>query len=144
MNFVLDHDIAYILLKDENPAYIDALCHPNAMTIPANILNGETIRPEQTGPVFSYTDDGRIHMRYSARLRNIIWREDETTQQAATFLRKVWESDSPYILSYKLNAGEGLISNNVLHARTTFNDYDDANKKRLLFRGRYFDAVNIA
>lgn len=144
MNYVLDQDIAYILLKDVNPAYIEALSHPNAMTIPANILNGEVIRPEQTGPVFSYTDDGRIHMRYSARLRNIIWREDQATQEAVTFLRKLWDSDSPYIVNYKLNAGEGLISNNVLHARTTFKDYDDVEKKRLLYRGRYFDAARTS
>ncbi|CAA6828103.1 MAG: Taurine catabolism dioxygenase [uncultured Thiotrichaceae bacterium] len=143
MNYVLDHDIAYILLKDENPAYIDALCHPNAMTIPANILNGEIIRPEQTGPVFSYTRDRRIHMRYSARLRNIIWRDDDATQEALAFLRTLWESDSPYILSYKLQAGEGFISNNVLHARTTFKDHNNKEMKRLLYRGRFFDAVNI-
>lgn len=141
MNYILDHDIAYILLRDENPAYIEALCHPNAMTIPANILNGETIRPEQSGPVFSYTTDGRIHMRYSARQRNIIWNNDEKTQEAVAFLRQLWESDSDYILNYTLHAGEGFVSNNVLHARTTFKDSDDADKKRLLFRGRYMDAV---
>lgn len=143
MNYILDHDIAYILLMDENPAYIDALCHPNAMTIPANILNEEIIRPEQTGPVFSYTPDGRIHMRYSARLRNIIWNDDETTQEAVAFLRTLWESDSPYILSYKLNAGEGFMSNNVLHARTSFKDHENPENKRLLYRGRYFDAARI-
>ena len=36
-NRLLDHEIAYIRLRDENPAYIAALMHPEAMAIPANV-----------------------------------------------------------------------------------------------------------
>jgi hypothetical protein len=36
----------------------------------------------------------------------------------------------------------GLISNNVLHTREKLVDSDDAAKKRLLFRGRFYDRVN--
>ena len=141
-NLLMDTDIAYILLRDENPDYIKALMQAEAMTIPANILKGETIRAEQTGPVFSIDNDGALHMRYSARTRNIIWSDDKDTLGAVEFLQNLWESDSPYILRYKLKAGEGLVCNNVLHSRTEFVDSDRQEDKRLLYRGRYYDRLN--
>jgi len=138
----MDHEIAYILLRDANPAFITALLHPEAFKIPANILNGVTIRPAQTGPVFSFKADGSLHMRYSARQKNVIWRDDANTQGAAQFLLNLWEQASPYQLSYTLQAGEGLLCNNVLHCRTAFVDADELESKRLLYRGRYLDRVN--
>ncbi|MFZ1387640.1 MAG: TauD/TfdA family dioxygenase [Thiolinea sp.] len=138
----MDHEIAYILLRDANPAFITALLHPEAFTIPANILNGETIRPAQTGPVFSFNPDGSLHMRYSARQKNVIWRDDANTQAAAQFLLNLWEHASPYQLSYTLQAGEGLLCNNVLHCRTGFVDANEPEKKRLLYRGRYLERVS--
>jgi hypothetical protein len=36
----------------------------------------------------------------------------------------------------------GLISNNVLHTRERLVDSDDAAKKRLLFRARFYDRVD--
>ncbi len=140
-NLLMDTDIAYILLRDENPNYIEALMQPDAMTIPANILNGEIIRPEQTGPVFSVRSNGEIHMRYSARKRNIIWKNDRNTLQAVEFLENLWESDSPYILKHTLEAGEGLVCNNILHCRTKFVDSERQKDKRLLYRGRYYDPI---
>ena len=138
----MDHEIAYILLRDANPAFITALLHPEAFTIPANILNGVIIRPAQTGSVFSFNVDGSLHMRYSARQKNVIWRDDANTQDAAQFLLSLWEQASPYQLSYTLQAGEGLLCNNVLHCRTGFVDADEPEKKRLLYRGRYLERVN--
>lgn len=140
-SWLMDHEIAYILLRDANPDYIHALMHPNAFTIPANILNGEIIRPEQSGPVFSITAAGHLHMRYSARQRNVIWRDDPMTREAADFLLNLWQQDSPYKIRYTLQAGEGLLCNNVLHNRTAFKDSDDPTQTRLLYRGRYFDRV---
>lgn len=140
-SWLMDHEIAYILLRDANPDYIHALMHPNAFTIPANVLNGEIIRPKQSGPVFSVTAAGHLHMRYSARQRNVIWREDPMTQQAADFLLNLWQQDSPYKIRYTLQAGEGLLCNNVLHCRTAFRDSEDPAQTRLLYRGRYFDRV---
>jgi len=140
-SLLLDHDLAYILLRDENPDYIKALMHPNAMTIPANILNGKEIRAEQTGPVFSIHSSGNLHMRYSARLRNIKWRNDTPTLEAVAFLQALWKNGSPYILRHTLQAHEGVLCNNVLHCRTAFTDSDDPQKKRLLYRGRYLDRV---
>lgn len=141
-SWLMDHDIAYILLRDNNPEWITALMHPQAFTIPANILNGKVIRPEQSGPVFSITPQGNLHMRYSARQRNVIWRDDPLTQEAASFLLNLWEQDSPYKIRYTLQAGEGLVCNNILHCRTAFTDSDIPDDKRLLYRGRYFDRVS--
>ena len=141
-SLLLDHEILYILLRDENPNWIKALMQPNAMTIPANILDDKEIRPARTGPVFSVTSEGKLHMRYSARLRNIEWASDADTQAAVAFIQKLWKDEiSPYILRYKLKAGEGIIANNVLHRRTEFKDSNEFGKQRLLYRGRYYDAV---
>ncbi len=34
-NALLDHEIAYLLLRDADPAFVAALMQPDAMTIPA-------------------------------------------------------------------------------------------------------------
>ncbi len=141
-SLLMDTDIAYILLRDENPDYIEALMQPDAMTIPANILDGKTIRAEQTGPVFSIGENGKLYMRYSARKKNIIWKDNNNTRQAVAFLQNLWESDSKYIIRYTMNAGEGLVCNNVLHCRTQFEDSELKEEKRLLYRGRYLNLVD--
>ncbi len=145
-SLLMDHEIAYILLRDENPRYIEALMQADAMTIPANVLDGTVIRKAQSGPVFSFNHKGQLHMRYSARKRNIEWKQDAHTLEAVAFLDELWEQAakgrSPYVLKYTLQAGEGLICNNILHCRTAFEDFDEPSKKRLLYRGRYYDRVN--
>jgi len=138
-NLLLDHEIAYIHLRDANPDYITALMHPEVMTIPANVEAGEEIRAEQTGPVFSTDLKGNLHMRFSARKRNIIWRKDSLTQEAVACLNTFLQSDSPYIFRHDLQPGEGYLANNVLHNRTAFED-DEAHQ-RLLYRARYFDRI---
>ncbi|QLQ32928.1 MAG: TauD/TfdA family dioxygenase [Candidatus Thiothrix singaporensis] len=140
-SWLMDHAIAYILLRDANPEYITALTHPQAFTIPANILEGREVRPPQSGSVFSVTPAGRLHMRYSARQRNVIWRNDPLTQEAAAFLLDLWRRDSPYKVRRTLQAGEGVVCNNVLHCRTAFVDSEEPERKRLLYRGRYYDGV---
>lgn len=137
----LDHEIAYIQLRDENPDYIRALMQADAMIVPANIQNGREIRPEQGGPVFSVDAGGHLHMRYSARARNIVWKDDPTTQAAAECLLSLFQADSPYIFRHRLEAGQGVISNNALHCRTEFNHDSDSDRGRLLYRARYFDRV---
>ncbi len=140
-NAFLDHEMAYMQLRDENPDFIRALMAPDAMTIPPNIQNGHQLRPSQTGPVFSTDSRGHLHMRYSARTRNIVWKADSTTQAAAEYLLNLFQQDSPYIFRHRLGAGEGVVSNNALHCRTGFSHEDD-DVSRLLYRARYFDRVN--
>ena len=141
-SLVMDHELAYLLLRDENPEYITALMQADAMTIPANILDGKIIREAQTGPVFSVNSEGGLHMRYSARKRNIEWKQTTPILEAIAFLEELLDSDSKYIIKYTLQAGEGLICRNVLHRRTSFVDSDNPAKKRLLYRGRYFDHID--
>lgn len=139
MNQLMDHEIVYIQLRDKNPDYIKALMHPEAMMIPANVVEGEELRPDRTGPVFSVTDDGSLHMRYTHRKRNISWRDDPLTQEAVAYLDELMTPDSPYYYEGTLQAGQGLICNNVLHTRTGFEEHS----KRLLYRARYFDRIRL-
>jgi alpha-ketoglutarate-dependent taurine dioxygenase len=138
-NALLDHEILYLLLRDEDPALISALMHPQAMSIPPNMEGGEEIRGETVGPVFSVMPDGHLHMRYSARTRNITWRDDVDTQRAVMRINEILASSSSYIFRYKLKANEGVISNNVLHNRSGFQDEGEV--KRLLYRARYYDRI---
>jgi alpha-ketoglutarate-dependent taurine dioxygenase len=138
-NALLDPEIAYIRLRDENPAFITALEHPECMTIPANSNEPGEARPAARGPVFFRDpDSGTIGMRYSARKKNIVWREDEITLAARAFLEEFLEAGGP-VLRYRLQPGEGLISNNVLHNRTAFEDGPGCT--RLLYRARYYDRI---
>lgn len=40
-NELMDHEMAYICMRDENPDYIRVLMQPDVMTIPPNIENGK-------------------------------------------------------------------------------------------------------
>ena len=140
-NALLDPEIAYIRLRDEDPRFITAFEHPRCMTIPANKGAEGEIRPAVCGPVFSYDVGGQIHMRYSARKRNIQWRDDDVTRAARDYLSEILDDESGLIFHYRLQAGEGLISNNVLHNRTAFSD--DQGHKRLLYRARFFDRIEV-
>lgn len=144
-NQLLDHEIAYILLRDADPRFIEVLMHPATMTIPANIEQGVEIRPAESGPVFSVEPStGALHMRYSARMRNIQWRDDPLTLAAVAFLQNLWDEGSAYVYYHRLMPGEGLICNNVLHNRTAFHDDPTQGKCRLMYRARYFDRINAA
>jgi len=137
-NDLLDHEIAYLYLRDRDPDYVRALMHPEAMTIPANLTAGEEQRPEQPGPVFSVQPDGHLHMRYTDRKRNITWREDALTQEAVMALKEILDSELAAHFHARLEPGWGLISNNVLHTRTGF---EEGQPPRLLYRARYYDRL---
>ncbi len=138
-NRLMDHEIAYILLRDENPDYIRALMAPDAMTIPPRLEAGEVARAAQPGPVFSVYPDGYLHMRYTARTVSIEWKADDITRAAVAALERLLASDSPCIFRGRLEPGMGLVCNNVLHDRAAFTDSDT--HKRLLYRARYFDRI---
>ncbi len=141
-NQILDHTVAYIRLRDENPAYIDALMHPQAMTIPANVEPDGTTRPASVGPVFAADRDGNLTMRYTARTRSIEWRDDPLTREAATFLRDLLMAGDPLMIEAKLKPGQGVFNNNVLHTRTAFDPDETGNhSRRLMYRVRYFNRI---
>ena len=139
-NALMDHEIAYILLRDENPGYIRALMAPDAMTIPSREEEGEVARGDQPGPVFSVDDSGCLHMRYTARTRSIVWKEDDATRSAVKALEAILASDSPYIFRGRLEPGMGLVCNNVLHDRAAFTETPQ--QKRLYYRARYYERVS--
>ena len=139
-NALMDHEIAYILLREKNPDYIRALMSEKTMTIPPRIDEGGSIaRKEEPGPVFSITANGDLHMRYTIRVNNVIWADDPLSREALAYLEGIFNSDSPYIYQGRLESGMGLVSNNVLHDRAAFTD--DATHKRHYYRARYFDRL---
>ncbi|MGD8570050.1 MAG: TauD/TfdA family dioxygenase [Gammaproteobacteria bacterium] len=141
-NMLLDYEMVYIMMRDENPEFIEALMQPDAMTIPANVEQGMEIRPAQTGPVFSVdSESGDLHMRYTARTKSIAWKDEPTVKRAVAWLEALLATELPYIFEYRLQAGEGILSNNVLHGRTTFQDGDEAQNQRLMYRARYYDRI---
>jgi len=137
-NQLLDHEILYMMLRDRDPRYIQSLMHPEAMTIPENVMDGKLVRPARTGPVFSILQGGQLHMRYTDRSRSILWRDDPMTREAVEALKALLKSESPYRFEGRLAPGQGLICNNVLHTRSGF---EDANEGRLLYRARYYDRI---
>jgi len=140
-NMLLDHEIAYIQLRDKNPQHIAALMEAEVMTIPANVQNEVELRPQHSGPVFS-VNQGILHMRYTARMRNIIWKDSAMVRAALADLTQLFSSDSPYIFRYRLAPNEGVICNNVLHNRTGFVEGDTLAEQRLLYRIRFYDRVS--
>lgn len=155
-NRLLDHEIAYIQLRDASPEHIDALMQPDAMTIPARMdevspspgergpspdANRSIARPAQSGPVFALdAAEGFLTLRYTARTRSIVWRDDARTRAAARALAEIL-ADSEYRLMVRLHPGMGLVCNNILHTRERF--ADSPGRRRLLYRGRYYDRLHF-
>jgi hypothetical protein len=138
-NQLLDHEIAYILLRDENPDFIRALSRADVMTIPPRMDESGIARAAQPGPVFSVDGDGFLHMRYTARSISIEWRSDAATQAAVAALTRILATPTPWTLHGRLEPGMGLACNNVLHDRSGF--VDSPKQQRLLYRARYHERV---
>jgi alpha-ketoglutarate-dependent taurine dioxygenase len=85
-------------------------------------------------------DQGFLTMRYTARTRSIVWKDDAATQAAVKALADIL-AGSEYILTARLAPGMGLICNNVLHTRSGFSDSPE--HRRLLYRGRYYDRLRL-
>ena len=139
-NRLLDHEIAYILLRDADPGHIRALAEPDAMTIPPRMDEAGVARAAETGPVFSVDPESdALHMRYTARTRSIAWKEDAAIAAAARALEAILRGAAPHVFHIRLEPGMGLICNNVLHDRAGFSD--SAAYRRLVFRARYYDRI---
>jgi hypothetical protein len=142
-NALLDPEIAYLQLRDEDPAYVRALARDDAMTIPARTDEDGVARPAQSGPVFSIDPaSGHLHMRYTARTRSIEWHADAAVRAAVAALERLLATPSPYIHRVTLAPGMGILCNNVLHDRTGFTD--DPSRPRLILRARYHERVGDA
>jgi len=138
-NDLLDHEIAYIQLRDRSQQHVRALMAEDAMTIPARIEGGRIERPAQAGPVFSVDAGGILHMRYTARAVSVEWKNDAATRAARAALEDILGAASPWVFRGRLEPGMGLISNNILHTRTPFTD--SPRHRRLIYRARYYQRV---
>ncbi len=141
-NQLMDHEMAYLLLRDENPQHILALMQADAMTIPDRVDATDGVRSAQSGPVFSVDADGNLHMRYTARTRSIEWKQDAATLAAVAALERLLASATPHIFKAHLDPGMGLLCNNVLHDRSAFVDAPGL-PPRLLYRARYLDRITF-
>lgn len=137
VNGVMDPEWAWLRLREADPAWARALMHPAAMTIPANTEGGDELREARQVPVFAVLDDGRLHMRYTQRKRNLVWRDDPATREAVAFLDELLAG--PEAWHHRLDAGCGLLCANVLHTRTGFRD--DPARARVMLRARYLDPL---
>jgi hypothetical protein len=138
---LLDHEIAYILLRDDNPDCIRAFTQVDAMVIPPRNAESGVARAAQAGPVFSVDAEGFLHMRYTARTISIAWRSDAATQTAVAALTRLLAVSTPWTLRGRLEPGMGLVCNNVLHDRSGF--VDTPQRHRLLYRARYHDRIAV-
>ncbi len=138
-NALFDPEIAYLRLRDEDPELVRALMRPDAMIIPPGTDSEGGEREAAVGPVFSVRPDGALHMRFTARKRNVVWSDDPAVQAARDRLLSVL-ADERYVFRARLESGMGLICNNVLHDRSGFSDSPDG-PRRLIFRARYYDRI---
>ena len=139
-NALMDHEMAYIAVREANPDWVRALMAPDAMTIPERLDEDGVARAEQAGAVFSVDPhSGALHMRYTARTRSVQWKDDAPTRAAVAFLEQLLGSDGPHLFRVRLEPGMGLVCNNVLHNRSGF--VDDLQQPRLLYRARYLDYI---
>jgi Taurine catabolism dioxygenase TauD, TfdA family len=138
-NQLLDHELAYLLLRDQDPAHIAALSAPDALCIPARTDEQGVARAAQPGPVFSVDGRGFLHLRYTARTVSVAWKDDAPTRAARQALERLLSTATPWTLRGRLEPGMGLVCNNVLHDRSGFTD--SAGRRRLLYRARSFDRV---
>jgi hypothetical protein len=76
-------------------------------------------------------------MRYTARTRSIVWRDDAVA--AASRLLEILDGDE-HVHRLRLEAGMGIVCNNVLHDRSGFSDAGGRGR-RLLYRARFHDRI---
>jgi alpha-ketoglutarate-dependent taurine dioxygenase len=135
-NRLLDHELAYLRLRDADEAGLRLLMHGQAMTIPEATDESGRFRAANAGPVFFLDDSGALVMRYTARKRNVVWRDAET-RAAADRLLALIEAE-PLARRLKMAPGQGLLCNNVLHDRSAFEDHGDSHRRlcRVRFNNR--------
>ena len=140
-NMLINHELIYIHLYDKNPSLIHSLMQPDVMTIPANIENGQEIRPVQSGPVFYRdTQTNTLQMRYTSRSRSIRWKQDSNVQQAIAMIEACLSNDE-FVLKYTLQPGEGLLCNNILHGRSAFTNGNIPEQQRVMYRARSYNRL---
>jgi hypothetical protein len=141
-NFLFDHEMMYLLIRDQSPELLEALMHDDLMRIPANVQDNRVIRAEESGPVFSLQPIScALNMRFTSRPQHIVWKSDKCSQQALNLVREILMQGEAMI-EIRLHAGQGIVCNNILHGREAFQD-DPQQPARLVYRTRYYDAIDF-
>lgn len=139
-NKVLDHEMMYIQLRETNPEALAVLMEKDCFRF-RNPKTGE-IDQNLGGRVFWTNPEGHLCHRFSFRTIDMAWSEDGDVAAARQALETLLLDGPEHVIEGRLETGLGLISNNVLHTREKLVDSDDAAKKRLLYRTRFYDRVN--
>jgi hypothetical protein len=132
---MMNNALLLIALYDENPNWVAALAHPEAVLFPANKDEEGHHRPDRKTAVFSMYDDGQLNTRFTTRTRNIQWRTPET-ELAAKTASKLIDNNPQWHTRVRLEKNQGLITANLLHKREAFIDEQTVGRRQIL-RGRY-------
>ena len=133
-NYLLDHELAireYIIKYDN----LESLSSLDAFTIPGNTHANR-------GETKSYICDNdneykKFHMKFSMREKNM--KLNEQSKTAIMRMKKIIKEDcKKYCLKYKLSKNEGIVSNNILHGR---NSFEDGKAMRKLYRIRSYERI---
>jgi hypothetical protein len=141
-NYLFDHEMMYMLIRDQSPTALAALMCSDMLRVPANVQQNRVVRAEETGPVFSLQGNScALSMRYTSRPRNIVWKTDQRSTDALNLVREILIEGSAMI-EVRLQPRQGIICNNVLHGRQAFHDVAEQ-PARLIYRARYHDAIDL-
>jgi hypothetical protein len=141
-NYLFDHEMMYLLIRDQSPPALAALMCNDMLRIPANVQQNQVVRAEETGPVFSLRADScSLNMRYTSRPQNIVWKTDKRSTEALNLVREILMEGSAMI-EMGLLPGQGIVCNNILHGRQAFHNTPDE-PARLIYRARYHDAIDL-
>jgi len=141
-NYLFDHEMMYMLIRDQSPDLLQALMCDDLMRIPANVQDNRVIRAEESGPVFSLQPIScALNMRYTSRPHNIVWKSDKRSERALNLVREIL-MDGSAMTEIRLQRGQGMVCNNVLHGRQAFHDAPDQ-PGRLIYRARYYDGIDL-
>jgi len=141
-NFLFDHEMMYLLIRDEAPNLLEALMCDDMMCVPANVQGNRVIRAEECGPVFSLQPVScALNMRYTSRPHNIVWKSDRLSATALNRVREIL-MDGKTMMEIKLRERQGMVCNNILHGRQAFQNGAEM-PPRLVYRARYYDAISF-
>ncbi len=141
-NYLFDHEMMYMLIRDQAPNLLEALMCDDMMCVPANVQDNRVIRAEETGPVFSLQPGNcALNMRYTSRPHNIVWKSDRLSATALNRVREIL-MDGKTLTEIKLQQHQGIVCNNILHGRQALQDAADK-PPRLVYRARYYDAIDL-
>ena len=121
---LMDHEMAYIALRDADPRWVRALMADDAMTIPARAGRG---RRGACGAVRA----GVLGRRRQRRAAHALHRAHPQHRMEGRCLhargrglpaRSCWAATRRTCLRLRLQPGMGLVGHNVLHERSAFVD----------------------